>query len=230
LNNKPGSQRFPAIWSMWTAAFYGIITRLTALLLSIFSQLSVHGLENVPRTGGLIVASNHLNLADPPLLGTVLPRRLRFMAKRELFGPGIGGFCVRSFGAFPVNRLEPDRRALRIAKDLLAGGGAVGMFPEGHRNGGKGLLQAHAGTAFLALLSGAPILPVGITGTERINSVLAPLRRPRITVTVGQPLRLAHQGRIRTEEVESATAEIMAAIAALLPATYRGVYTQSSAK
>jgi len=211
------------------AAFYGVTTRLMALVLSIFSDLRTHGLANVPRTGALIVAANHLNLADPPLLGAVLPRRLRFMAKRELFRRGFGGFCIRSFGAFPVSRFGADRRALRVARDLLAGGEAVGMFPEGHRSG-NGLLQAHAGTAFLALVSGAPVLPVGITGSERIDSVAALLRRPPITVTVGRPFTLNRHGQIRAEEVESATTEIMAAIAALLPAAYRGVYTQCSAK
>lgn len=208
-------------------AFYFLMTRLMALVLRLFGVWDVRGLEHVPGTGPLIVVANHLNLADPPLLGASIPRRIRFMAKQELFAGRFGGTCIRLFGAFPVRRAEADLHALRTARRLLQQGEVVGMFPEGHRSGGAGLLPAHPGTALLALRSGAPVLPVGITGSERIRSLHVLLERPAITVTIGEPLTLAAAGRLNAENLEAATTRIMQAVAELLPASYRGVYTQT---
>ena len=226
MSHQPRHQSGPAAAPAWTPAFYATMSGLTALFLTLFADLRVTGKENVPTTGPLLVAANHLNLVDPPLLAVALPRRLRFMAKQELFASWFAGFCIRSFGAFPVARFEGDRKALRAALALLAAREAIGMFPEGHRSGGLGLLEAHPGTAFLALLSDAPVLPVAITGTERIRSAHVLLERPSIKVVIGRPLQLAHAARIRAADVQAATSQIMGAIAALLPSEYRGVYTQ----
>jgi 1-acyl-sn-glycerol-3-phosphate acyltransferase len=172
----------------------------------------------------LIVVANHLSLIDPPLLAASLPRRLRFMAKQELF-ESRGGVFVRLFGAFPVRRFQADRQALRQARSLLENGEAVAMFPEGHRSDGNGMIAAHPGTALIALQSGAPVLPVAITGSEQIRSLRFILQHPRITVTVGEPFVLPRTGRIDSGAVEEAGLLIMRSIAELLPPSYRGVYT-----
>lgn len=208
-----------------TPAFYFLSTKLMAILLWSCARWEVRGAGQMPASGPVIVVANHLNLADPPLLGASLPRRIRFMAKDELFHSGLPAYLIRLFGAFPVRRSQADLHALRAARQLLDRGEVLGMFPEGHRSSGAGLLPAHPGTALLALQSGVPVLPVAITGSELIYTPAVLLRRPQITVTVGAPLLLPRPARIDTKAVQAATDEIMRRIAELLPASYRGAYT-----
>ena len=229
----------------WTAAFYWLMTRLMRLVVWTFGRYKVIGKEHVPTSGPLIVVANHLNLADPPLLGASLPRRIRFMAKQELFDSPFGIF-MRWFGAFPVRRFEADLAALRQAQRILKEGGALGMFPEGHRSRGNGMGPPHPGTALIALRTGATLLPVGITGTEAIRSPLVLLQKPPIRVVIGEPFRLEMGAlsrpqppiagasppvppvpaarRVTAEQVEAGTEEIMRRIAALLPPRYQGMY------
>lgn len=208
------------------ARFYRLVSRTMALVLWTFGRWHVCGARRMPASGPLIVVSNHLNLADPPLLAASLPRRIHFMAKQELFDVPVGGFFVGLFGAFPVRRFEADLKALRTAQRLLEAGEVVGMFPEGHRSEAASMIRAHPGTALLALRSGAPVLPVAITGTEGVRSWRILLLRPRITVAVGEPFVLLREGRVTSERVAEATDEIMRRIASLLPISYQGVYSE----
>ena len=209
-------------------AFYFFISRAMALVLSLFARWTVSGTSRVPRSGGVIVVANHLSLVDPPLLAASLPRRLRFMAKQELFDSR-GGVFVRLFGAFPVRRFQADRQALRQARSMLESGEAVAMFPEGHRSDGGGMIAGHPGTALIALQSGASVLPIAITGSEQIRSLHVIHQRPRISITVGEPFNLSKSGRIDSAAVEEASLRIMRSIAELLPPSYQGVYTDSKA-
>jgi 1-acyl-sn-glycerol-3-phosphate acyltransferase len=197
------------------------------IALCTFANWRVVGGKRTPRHGPLIVASNHLNGIDPPLVAASLPRRLHFMAKQELFEMRSGVF-IALYGAFPVRRFEADLKALRTARRILDCGEVVAMFPEGHRSGGA-MIAAHPGTALLALRSGAPVLPVGITGSERIRLPASLLERPRITVTIGEPFVIQRPRRIDSQAVEQANLRIMRSIAKLLPARYRGVYTDTEA-
>ena len=163
-----------------------------------------------------------------------MPRRLVFMAKHEMFQWPILGLVARLGGAFPVRRSEADLGALRKATQVLRNGEALVMFPEGTRSRDARLHEAHPGTALLALRSEAPVLPVAITGTEKVVIIRLPLdlirlRRPRVHVVVGQPFFLPPVERITTEEVERCTGIIMARIAALLPPSYRGQYADKLA-
>lgn len=189
-----------------------------------FTHTRVVGRRNVPRRGPLIVVSNHLCNVDPVLIDMMCPRPIAFMAKEELFGVPLVGLLARLYGTFPVRRLEADWRALRRAEAILQAGGAVGMFPEGTRSRTWALKRAHPGTAYLALRTGAPFLPVAVAGSEAITSLGQLFRRHRVTVTFGSPFRLAPVERITKSEVEEATRAIMARIAQLLPERYRGVY------
>jgi 1-acyl-sn-glycerol-3-phosphate acyltransferase len=193
------------------------------LALRIFARWHVIGRRNIPRDGPLIVAANHLNVIDPPLVAASLTRRLHFMAKQELFETRSGVF-IALYGAFPVRRFEADLQALRAARKILDGGEALAMFPEGHRSDGA-MIAAHPGTAFIGLQSGAPILPVAITGSERVQLPGSLLKQPRITVTIGESFMLERERRLDAKAVEQATLRIMRSIANLLPARYRGVYT-----
>jgi 1-acyl-sn-glycerol-3-phosphate acyltransferase len=207
----------------WHSAFYWLMTRLMRSVVLIFGRYEIVGVEHVPAEGPLIVVANHLNNADPPLLGAAIPRRIRFMAKQELFETKAGVF-YRWFGAFPVRRFEADLAALRQAQGTLKEGGVLGMFPEGHRSHGDGMGPPHPGTALIALRTGAPLLPVGITGTEAIRTPMVLLRNPRIRVVIGEPFQLPVTRRISSAQVEAGTDEIMHRIAALLPSRYRGAY------
>jgi len=147
------------------------------------------------------------------------------MAKKELFRPRLGGYFVRGFGAFPVQRGQLDRQAMRQAYRVLAEGRALAMFPEGTRSLTGKLQPGLPGSALVALRSGAPILPVGIFGTEKIKGVAWIWHRPRITVNVGPSFHLPPASRRPTRaELNGLTDFIMRRIAELLPAEYRGDY------
>lgn len=198
------------------------------------ARIEVVGRERVPRQGALILASNHLNNADPPVLTIIFPRRLAFMAKHEALRWPIVGLLMRLAGAFPVRRFEADIGALRQASRVLHEGEVLAMFPEGTRSKEGGLGSAYPGTAFVALRTGTPILPIGITGTETINfpKVLfdaVRLRRARVRVVIGDPFFLPPVSRITAEEVIHCTDVIMDRIASLLPPSYRGQYGQTDA-
>ena len=211
----------------WAVAiFYRLMSGLMALVLRVFGRWRVRGRANMPRHGPVIVVANHLNNADPPLLAASLPRRVRFMAKVEFFRRRRSRLPIGLFGGFPVRRGEADLGALRRAQRLLETGEAVGLLPEGTRNkSGIGMQPAHPGAALLALRSGAPVVPVGLTGTERIHGLGILLKRPLITVAIGPPLQLERPARIDRAAVEAASAQIMRAIASQLPPAYRGVWS-----
>ena len=217
-----------------TPPFYWSLLGFVRAIVFTLARVQVTGKENVPRKGPLIIASNHVNNADPPVIGATMPRRLVFMAKHEMFQWPILGLVARLGGAFPVRRSEADLGALRKATQVLRNGEALVMFPEGTRSRDARLHEAHPGTALLALRSEAPVLPVAITGTEKVVIIRLPLdlirfRRPRVHVVVGQPFFLPPVERITTEEVERCTGIIMARIAALLPPSYRGQYADKVA-
>ena len=207
--------------------FYYLSRLLMKLLLLLLSRWRVRGRDNIPQQGPLLIVANHLNLADPPLLGVSLPRRVVFMAKEELFRSWFSRYCVRSFGAFPVHRGRLDREALRQAKRVLADGLALVMFPEATRSNDAQLQPAFSGSALIALRSGVPILPVGITGTEKIKGLSWILHRPVITVNIGHPFSLPPvNSRLTKVEMAELTNLIMGRIAEILPPEYRGNYGQ----
>ncbi len=197
-------------------------------------RLEVRGLAHVPRHGALIVASNHLHNFDPEVVGAVVPRTTFIMAKKELFTvPIVGGF-IRFFGAFPIDRGAADRVALRYAVHLVEDGYALLMFPEGTRSLAGHIEKVLPGAAFVALRTGAPILPVAVTGTETLpfdeKAAAAGRRqrgRARVTVTFGPPFHLSPGADGKRPTMEAAADEMMRQIAALLPPEYRGIYADS---
>jgi len=190
------------------------------LVLLLF-RTRLEGAERIP-AGGALLAGNHVSYLDPVLLWCASPRKVHFMAKRELFERGIVAWLLPRFWGFPVNRGEPDRTAIVTATELLRSGELVGVFPEGSRRdteSGEALGQAHGGAAFIALRAGTPIVPVGFSGTER--AMPRGSRFPRFVrtrITVGEPIdpQAVAPEAGRKERVEAVTAQMMAAIERLL--------------
>ncbi len=207
--------------------FYYVGSLMVRITLLLFTRWQVKGKENIPSQGPLLVVANHLNLADPPLVSVSLNRKAMFMAKEELFRSRFTNYFIGGFGAFPVHRGRLDRKALRQAEKFLAEGWALVMFPEATRSKNAQLQPAFPGSALIALRSGAPILPLAITGTEKIKGATWMLRRPRLTVNIGYPFHLPSvNSKVSKAELAELTNNIMEHIAELLPVEYRGSYVK----
>jgi len=212
-----------------TIYYWANIAWIRALLFFDTSR-DVKGKENVPRKGPLILVSNHLNNADPPILGSVTPRQISFLTKQEWFKTPIIGTMFKMGGMIPVRRFAADLHALRAAQNLLQNGGCLGMFAEGTRSKDGVLHQGEPGTALIALRTGAPVQPVAIWGTEGVKLPKDMLvSRTKVHVRYGKPFTLPRPQRITREDVERGTETIMKAIAALLPEKYRGFYADTNA-
>ena len=166
-----------------------------------------------------------MSYADPPLLVAGFPRPVYLLAKRELFANPLMAHLMRGFQAYPVDRSTMTLGAVRQALDLLARDRAVVVFPEGRRSKNHSLQEGLNGAAYLAIKSGAPIIPVGITGTERVPSWRLPLPLTRMKMKIGPLFILPTlEGTPSRAVLESVRDMIMDRIAALLPEEYRGKY------
>lgn len=204
--------------------FYGAMTGAMRGALWLLARWRVERQGSLP-SGPLIIVANHMSLADPPLLAASLPRRVRFLAKRELFSIPLVGLAVRLYGAIPLSREAVDRQALARAEAWLVAGGALALFPEGTRSRDAILRQGRPGVGYLALRTGAPLVPVAITGTEGLLRPWRLLRRPLITVRVGEPFTVGERvERPQKQETQACTDAIMIRVAALLPEARRGTY------
>lgn len=211
--------------STYVPVFYWWATCSLRAILTIVARWKVVGRDNVPRSGALLIVSNHLNNADPPILGAgIARRRIRYMAKIELFKWPFGLF-PRLYGAFPVRRFDADVAAMLNAERILRRGEALGMFPEGTRSRTGVVGKPHPGTALIALRTGATVLPCAITGTEALGNPLNALRRPRFTIVIGNPMAVPLVKRPGEAQVNELTDRVFAEICKLLPAKYLGAYT-----
>ena len=208
---------------------YYVSNFLQRITLRLFADYSVEGSEHVPPMGPLIVVANHQSNMDPPLLATSFPRRIRFLAKDTIFRGPAARWFLTSYGAIPLNRAGVDVRAFRHAMRELDAGGVVTVFPEGTRSPGA-MRRAHSGVARLALLSQAPLLPVGITGTENIGHWMRVVNPTgRLHVRIGSAFTIPPiDGRPSKDALNSMTEMVMRRVADLLPESYRGVYGAGS--
>jgi 1-acyl-sn-glycerol-3-phosphate acyltransferase len=200
-----------------------IAYRVVGLVLRCLADIEVKGMDRCPQRGPVLMAANHLSYFDVPLDGAWLPRQVIYFSKMEIKRWPIVGWIGTVHGTIYVRRGEADRQAIREALGALAAGELLGVFPEGHRSHGQGLLRAQPGIALLALRSGAPVWPVAVTGSEHMGKQW----RPRVTLTGGEPfdpLGVARELYGPAPTHQDVADAIMTRIAALLPERYRGVY------
>jgi 1-acyl-sn-glycerol-3-phosphate acyltransferase len=195
------------------------------ILKFLFLDATVTGMENFPKKGPAVVAINHLGDADAVLLGASFPYMIEAMGKIELSDHWFVGPVFRAYGIIYVHRGLPDRKALRAALDALAEGRLVLIAPEGRQSVIGGLEEGNEGAAFLAMKSGAPILPVAMTGTENdhIFGNMKRRRRSRVSLHVGKLFYITEQAN-RQATLREGTRQIMESLASLLPESYRGNY------
>nr|WP_244274836.1 lysophospholipid acyltransferase family protein [Rathayibacter oskolensis] len=196
----------------------------------------VEGRDNVPTTGRVILASNHLSFIDSPVLTLLAPRPVQFLAKADYFtGTGARGALSRSFftavGAVPVERGagQAAQEALDLGRAILERDEAFAVYPEGTRSRDGRLYRGRTGVAWLALTTGAPVVPVGLIGTQELQPVGSSIPRlHRITVRFGAPLDLSPHGSADSGRARRhATDEVMTAIHALSEQEAAGVYNES---
>jgi 1-acyl-sn-glycerol-3-phosphate acyltransferase len=197
---------------------------------------TVTGLEHVPRSGPVILASNHLSFVDSVVIPVVAPRKVVFLAKSDYFtGTGVRGAMQRAWfeglGMLPVDRDDTKAAiaSLDTALEVLGRGEAFGIYPEGTRSRDGRLYRGRTGVAHLALTAGCPVVPVGLTGTEDIQPVGSTLPRlASVTVRFGPPIDVAGEydgvpsGRARRD----LTDRVMAAIGGLSGQEEAGVYNE----
>ena len=215
---------------------YGVTHAVVPPLAKAIWRPVVEGLDNLPRTGPVIVASNHLSFADSLVIPIVAPRKVVFLAKADYFtGTGLKGALTRAWftgiGMVPVDRDDTKAAiaSLDTALEVLGRDEAFGIYPEGTRSRDGRLYRGRTGVGHLALTSGAPVVPVGVHGTQDIQPVGSRLPRlAKVTVRFGAPLHFEGRfdgvpaGRARRE----ITDEVMAAIAELSGQELAGVYNE----
>ena len=184
-----------------------------AVVLSVFKvvfRVRVVGREHVPSSGVYIVAPSHRSILDVPFAGYISKRRIRFMAKDELFSSRFGGWLFTKLGAIKVDRDVTDRAALRASLQALEDGEPLAIFPEGTRRSGPAITGLFDGVAYLALKLGVPILPVGVGGTEKILPTGKILPRiHKVAVVIGAPIPAPATGGVRKRsEIAALTATL----------------------
>ena len=201
-------------------ALYRVSSYLLGLLFRYYNRWEVSGREHIPDSGGVLLIANHTSYADPPIAGPACPRPVSFMAKAELFRIPIFSALIRRTHAFPVQRGAADQHALRRAVRLLQRGQVLLIFPEGKRSADGRLQPFEPGAAFIALASGAAVVPMAIDGADRLLPRGKPILLPgQLRLRFGPPVDLSRvRGQRRTREIlQQACDEMHAALADLLP-------------
>lgn len=215
---------------------YFVGRHVIAPLLRLIYRPTVIGTRNVPRHGKIILASNHLSFIDSLVIPMTAPRRVQFLAKSHYFeGTGAKGAISRSFftaiGAVGVKRGagQAAQEALEQSRRIIDTGAAFALYPEGTRSLDGRLYKGRTGIGWLALTTGAKVVPVGLIGTAAVQPVGAKFPRIRpITIAFGEPIDVAHYGPADSGRARrQATDEIMAAIHALTGQELAGSYNES---
>ncbi len=220
---RPDLTRLPALTPArrWFRRRGRLLARILILLLT---RTTVSGMEHLLSSPALI-AINHRGDADAVVLLAAFPVGPEVLAKIEMLHFPVIGKLMDCYGIIWLHRGQPDRRAIRSALEAFEQGRSVIVAPEGRYSLAQGLEPGSKGAAYLAARAHVPVVPVALTGTENahVYGCLRRLKRPEITLTIGQPLVVsaAHDDR---QALEAETERIMEALAALLPPEYRGAY------
>ncbi len=186
----------------WTYTLARIVLTLPTLLIY---RVRGIGVENVPREGPLVLAPNHFSQMDHFFCGVYLRRKIRFMAKSQMFGPPVLTYIYKHGGVFPVRRGHHDEEAFKTAYEILRQGGMLLVYAEGGRSRSGELGKPKPGIGRIALESGVPIVPVAIHGSARVRGWKR-LRFPKVTVRFGEPLSFGvEEAPSRERQMEVAT-------------------------
>jgi 1-acyl-sn-glycerol-3-phosphate acyltransferase len=197
--------------------YYSFWRYVLRTVIPLATRIEVCGLEHIPTRGAAILVGNHPSATDPAILLAYVKRPITFIIKSELYDHLAYRIALPGLGPIPVRPGKPDREALRKAEAVLRAGRLLAIYPEGMRSLGGLTQPAHGGVVFLAQRTGAPIIPVAISGSEYILRLRLPYRPAQLRLTIGAPLTLAELqagGRASREQLANA---IMARVAALLP-------------
>ena len=196
-----------AVQRVW----YAFVRALVAGFCRLFWRIRIEGAAHVPATGPFVLAPVHRSNIDTPLVCALTRRPLRYMGKREMWKYGWSAWFFTSLGGFPVDRGHADREALRTCVEVLRRGEPLVLFPEGTRQSGPVVESLFDGAAYVALKAGAPIVPVGIGGSEAAMPKGARFIRPvKVAMVVGPPIRpvAGDGGRASRRAVRELTAEL----------------------
>jgi 1-acyl-sn-glycerol-3-phosphate acyltransferase len=187
----------------------------------------VRGRENFPAQGPYLVAFNHLSMVDAPLLLLYVPRQMTGMMTDKYAQAPFISWLANLLGVLWVTRGEADMDAIKACLGHLRSGGILAISPEGTRSLDAQMAKGKTGVAYLATRTGVPVVPVGMSGTEKVAANFRHLRRTPVTFVVGPPIRLPADNRAKGEKLEEYTELIMRRIATLVPAEYRGAYADA---
>ncbi len=188
--------------------FYYTIRFLIRTLLWRWLRLQSRGTENIPATGPVIIAPVHRSNLDAPLVSGCTKRRLRALGKESLFVHPVGAWICAALGSIPLRRGEADREAIRSARAILDSGAMLLVFPEGTRQSGNQVTGVFDGMSYLASKTGAPIVPVGIAGTEAALAAGAKFpKRVRTAIVIGAPIQ-APEGRLSRSALAALSTEV----------------------
>jgi len=207
--------------------FRSSVRLFARILIRLLTRATILGLDHFPSHGPAVIVVNHLGDADTAFLLGFLPVLPEALGKVELYEFPILGKLMDWYGIIWLHRGMPDRRALGCAMDGLAEGRFIVIAPEGRYSLVRGLEEGSPGAAYLALKAKAPVVPIALTGTENSNVYgnLSRLKRPQITLTVGQPFHLQTEAVDDLDNLRFGTRQIMESLEQLLPIEYRGVYS-----
>ena len=187
---------------------YAVVHFLARTAFDLYGSWEVIGRGNIPQSGPVIIAPNHISYIDPPLVGAAVPRACAFMARHDLWDNKILNWLLPYLGAFPVRRGEPDRSSIRRSLEELAQGNVLIVFPEGTRSDTGDLQPGLPGIALIVQKSGAPVVPCAVLGSNRM---MAPgesrIRRARLKVVFGPALHF-NRDQSREEIVDQIMADI----------------------
>jgi 1-acyl-sn-glycerol-3-phosphate acyltransferase len=195
----------------WTYALARIVLTIPTLLLW---RVRAIGVENVPKSGPLVLAPNHFSQMDHFFAGVYLRRKIRFMAKSQLFGPPVLTYIYKHGGVFPIRRGHHDEEAFETVHDLLRQGEMLLVYAEGGRSRSQHLGEPKPGIGRIALESGAPIVPVAIHGSERARQWIR-LRFPKVTIQFGEPVTYPVEAAPSRERQLEVATEIFARVRGL---------------
>jgi len=221
----------PKTYTLKMRSWYRVVRGIVGFLFRLFSRFEVEGLKNVPDQGPYLLITNHLHWLDAPALAVAFPHRIYVFAGEKWERHLLLGPLFHSLDAIFVKRGEVDRKALRQALAVLEGGGVLGLAPEGTRSKTGAMQRGRSGAAYMAYRTGARLVPVAITGQEKVFPSLWRFRRARVHIVYGLPFTPPlSEGKASAAQVHAFVEEIMYRLAAMLPPEYRGVYADVEEK